>query len=317
MAFPTHILPSVFGILGNIISFCVFLAPLKSTVNLPSQHFAVKFQANVLQIYKKKSTEDFQSVPYSVSLFSCTLLLYYGYLKTENGMMIITINAIGCAIETAYIAIFLIYATKRSPTIKLLLLFNTASYGLIVITTLLASHGTTRVTIVGWICAVFSVCVFAAPLSIIRLVIRTRSVEYMPFSLSFFLTICAVVWFFYGLLIKDYYVATPNVLGFIFGVTQMILYMIYKDKKKQVRPMVQPQDGLATTIVDLGAILEMQEKTGVILEIQDKAGVELGVILEMKEKSVAGDEAVGEKQEVMAKVSLGLDGEKTITPTFA
>ncbi|KVH94456.1 SWEET sugar transporter [Cynara cardunculus var. scolymus] len=222
-------------------------------------------------------------------------------------------------------------------TIKLLVLFNIGSYGLIVITTLLTSQGSLRVMIVGWICAVFSVCVFAAPLSIIRLVIRTRSVEYMPFSLSFFLTICAVLWFFYGLLIKDYYVATPNVLGFVFGVTQMILYMIYKDKKKQVRPVVQPQDGPAATVVDLGAILEMKEKAGVdlgailemqekagvdlgvILEIQDKAGVhELGIILEMQEKSVAGDEAVGEKkEEVTAKVSLGLDGEKTIMPTFA
>ncbi|XP_024980944.1 bidirectional sugar transporter NEC1-like [Cynara cardunculus var. scolymus] len=296
MAFPTHILPSVFGILGNIISFCVFLAPLPT----------------FYRIYKKKSTEGFQSVPYSVSLFSCMLLLYYGYLKTENGMMIITINAIGCAIETAYIVVFLIYATRESLmyTIKLLVLFNIGSYGLIVITTLLTSQGSLRVMIVGWICAVFSVCVFAAPLSIIRLVIRTRSVEYMPFSLSFFLTICAVLWFFYGLLIKDYYVATPNVLGFVFGVTQMILYMIYKDKKKQVRPVVQPQDGPAATVVDLGAILEMKEK----------AGVDLGAILEMQEKagSVAGDEAVGEKkEEVTAKVSLGLDGEKTIMPTFA
>lgn len=55
----------------------------------------------------------------------------------------------------------------KISTVKLLAFFNILSYGLIVGTTLLAtSNGPQRVAVVGWICAVFSVCVFAAPLSI-------------------------------------------------------------------------------------------------------------------------------------------------------
>lgn len=47
-----------------------------------------------------------------------------------------------------------------------------------------------------------------------RKVIRTKSVEFMPFPLSFFLTLGAIMWFFYGFLIRDLNVAVSSLMNF-------------------------------------------------------------------------------------------------------
>lgn len=140
-----------------------------------------------------------------------------------------------------------LFLSLQIYTAKLLAFFNLGLFGMIVFcTSLLIKQSHLRLTAVGWMCAIFSVCVFAAPLSVMvnflhkyklymfcfkysinfticcgfllfyflsivcvfqRLVIKTKSVEFMPFTLSFFLTICATMWLSYGLLIDDYFVA--------------------------------------------------------------------------------------------------------------
>ncbi|XP_021639277.1 bidirectional sugar transporter N3-like [Hevea brasiliensis] len=217
----------VFGLLGNVLSFLVYLAPLPT----------------FYKIFKKKSTQEFQSLPYSVALFSAMLMLYYASLK-PHAFMLITINSLGCVIETIYLVIYIIYAAKNSRiyTLKLLISFNLVAYAMIIGLTSLFSHGFEKMNVVGWISVVFSVSVYAAPLSIMRLVVKTKSVEYMPFSLSLALTICATCWLGYGLAVDDYFIATPNVLGFLLGLVQMILYLIYKNRKNEILPKTNSQE---------------------------------------------------------------------------
>ncbi|TYI95783.1 hypothetical protein E1A91_D01G022900v1 [Gossypium mustelinum] len=229
-----HAWAVAFGVLGNIISILVFLAPLST----------------FYRIYKKKSTESFQSLPYQVALFSCMLWLYYALIK-KGAFLLITINSFGCIVETLYISMFLAYAPRKSriSAIKLFAAMNLGLFSLILIVTHFLVKNSIRIQVLGWINVAISVSVFAAPLNITTRVIKTKSVEFMPFNLSLALTLSAIMWFAYGAFIKDLCVAVPNVVGFILGMFQMILYAIYRntDKVINVEDKKVPEEQTTTT----------------------------------------------------------------------
>ncbi|KAK4758112.1 hypothetical protein SAY87_019413 [Trapa incisa] len=121
------------------------------------------------RIWKKKSTEGFHSLPYLVTLFNSTLWLYYALIK-GNAILLITINSIGCLLETVYIVLYLAYAPRhvRKSTVKYFVLMNLGAFSFFILVARYATHDRqTRAMVLGWICVAVSVCVFAAPMSIL------------------------------------------------------------------------------------------------------------------------------------------------------
>ena len=140
------------------------------------QIFKIKLNLSIIciisptfyRIYKSKSTEGFQSVPYVVALFSAMLWIFYALIKS-NEFLLITINAAGIVIESIYVVMYFIYADKKAKwfTAKIMLGLNVGFFGAILLVTLLLFKGDKRIVTLGWICVGFSVSVFVAPLSII------------------------------------------------------------------------------------------------------------------------------------------------------
>ncbi|KAM7274108.1 hypothetical protein ACFE04_028772 [Oxalis oulophora] len=64
---------------------------------------------------------------------------------------------------------------------------------LLVVFTRIFASGKTSSRIIGWFCVAFSVGVFASPSAVLRNVLHTQSVEYMPIELFVVLTLCAIV----------------------------------------------------------------------------------------------------------------------------
>lgn len=205
----------IFGIFGNVTALFLFLSPI------------ITFS----RIIKNKSTEQFSGVPYVSTLMNCLLSAWYGlpFISPHN-LLVSTINGTGAAIELVYVFMFLFYAPKKIKT-KIFSLFMVVvvTFAIIALVSLFALHGSIRKLFCGLAATIFSICMYASPLSAMRLVIKTKSVEYMPFFLSLFVFLCGTSWFIYGLLGHDPFIAVPNGFGCFLGALQLILYAIYRD----------------------------------------------------------------------------------------
>ncbi|KAK7412926.1 hypothetical protein VNO78_04695 [Psophocarpus tetragonolobus] len=207
------------GIIGNIISILMFLSPVPT----------------FWKIKKHRSTEDFSSLPYICTLLNCSLWTYYGIIKSGE-YLVSTVNGFGIVVETIYIILFLIYAPKgiRAKTAILAVILDVIIFAAAIVTTLLALQGEARSDAVGTMGAGLNIVMYSSPLSIMKTVVATKSVEYMPFLLSFFFFLNGGVWLLYSFLVRDVILGVPNGTGFLLGAIQLVLYAIYRNGEKRV-----------------------------------------------------------------------------------
>ncbi|KAK1618021.1 hypothetical protein QYE76_023538 [Lolium multiflorum] len=212
---------TVIGVIGNVTAVVLFLSPVPTFYG----------------IWKNKTVEEYSAVPYLATLLNCMMWLLYGLpAVTPHNMLIITINVIGITIELQYIALFVAYSVGAARRRVLLILVAEVAFVSVVaalILNLTHTH-THRSMVVGIMCVFFEAAVYAAPLSVMKMVIQTKSVEYMPLFLSLASLACGISWTAYALIKFDLYITIPNVLGVIFAVGQVILYAIYYKSTQQI-----------------------------------------------------------------------------------
>ncbi|OMO98646.1 SWEET sugar transporter, partial [Corchorus capsularis] len=178
----------IVGILANVLSIIFFASPMKT----------------FWEVVKKKSTGEYDVVPYITGLLSPSIWMFYGILK-PGGLLIITVNAACSILQFIFITLFLIYAPlhKKVKTVKLVIILNIGVLGSIIAVILLLVQSDKQLTVTGFIASGISIIMFASPLLVMRTVIKTKSVEYMPFLLSFFMFLQCAMWVLYAVLVKD------------------------------------------------------------------------------------------------------------------
>ncbi|GMI95446.1 VEGETATIVE CELL EXPRESSED1 [Hibiscus trionum] len=210
----TETLRTIVGIMGNVISFFLFLSPVPTFI----------------KICKVKSVLDFKSDPYLATLLNCMMWMIYALpIVHPDSTLIITINGIGLVVESIYISIFFIFSNNKKR--KRILLFLAIEFifvaAVVVITLLLFKTTKRRSMFVGILALIFNIGMYTSPLTVMGMVIRTKSVKYMPFTLSLFSLLNGIVWMTYALLKFDINILIPNGLGCLAGIAQIILYAYY------------------------------------------------------------------------------------------
>lgn len=205
---------TIVGIIGNVISFFLFLSPLPTFV----------------KIYKEKSVQAFKPDPYVATVLNCAMWVFYGMpFVHPDSLLVITINGTGFFIEVIYITIFFVYSDWPKRRKILIVLFVEAVFmAAVIVITLVFLHGTTaRSMLVGILCIIFNIMMYTSPLTVMKRVIKTKSVKYMPFYLSLANFANGIVWFIYALIKLDPFVLIPNGLGTLSGLLQLVLYATY------------------------------------------------------------------------------------------
>lgn len=87
---------------------------------------------------------------------------------SPDNILVSTINGTGAAIETIYVLIFLIFSPKKEKgKIALLLSIIICVFGAVVLISLFALHGHTRKLFCGLLATIFSILMYASPLTIL------------------------------------------------------------------------------------------------------------------------------------------------------
>ncbi|XP_074319232.1 bidirectional sugar transporter SWEET2 [Silene latifolia] len=204
------------GVAGNIFAFGLFVSPIPT----------------FRRIIRNKSTEQFSGLPYIYTLLNCFICAWYGtpYVSVDN-ILLTTVNSIGAIFQLVYISLFITYAERQKKVKMLGLLAGVlVLFAALVVMTLSMFDMPSRQIFVGFLSCASLISMFASPLFIIKLVIQTKSVEYMPFYLSLSSFLMSTSFFAYGMFNWDAFVYVPNGIGLVLAVVQLGLYYYYRNR---------------------------------------------------------------------------------------
>ena len=80
---------------------------------------------------------------------------------------------------------------------------------------------------VGNLAMIINIIQFFSPFSNILFVVKTGNIKLISLSSSLIGSFCSLIWFFYGLIIRNFNLMIPNGIGFFLSIIQIIIYYYF------------------------------------------------------------------------------------------
>ena len=186
------------------------------------------------QIWKRQDTKEISGAPFLMGVVGGSCWFAYGYLKKDYTVLYVTGTQI--ILYSTY-SVFYWFMTKNKLWISLKCAAVLALCASLAGSIYLFDHKVFHP--LGVVCMTLNAADFAAPLAGLKVVIRRRATSTLPLPLCVANFLVSSEWFLYGILVKDFYLITPNGIGCIFATAQIIMFIVLPRKPGQSPPIVR------------------------------------------------------------------------------
>ena len=196
----------------------------------------------IRQIRTDQSVGSLPLLPYSSMIANCFLWIVYGVLRNETKIWFT--NSVGLVLASIYFIIFTKYSPLKSPTLPGSIRQHRHAIVVVVFVTLAfvtMSNNTTGDSdpagMIGNIAVLFCIAMFGSPLAALKTVLVTKSADSIPLPFTIATCVNCFCWFVLGWYdLQDFNIYFPNLLGLVFGITQVGLKLVFSNGSSVMKP---------------------------------------------------------------------------------
>ena len=189
------------------------------------------FASPVRDVYGKNGIRGLRStsrlatgLPYYATTFNCVYWVAYLAPQASDFVPALTVNLIGSVLNGSFAFVYYAHCTEQERRLcKRWLALGFGFLACLVIASLVFDD----VEVIGYGAAVMNVCMYYAPLAAVGTVVRSRSVEKMPFLPLAMAFVSGTLWTAYGFLVDKIPIILPNLIGVCLAVIQIVIWTYF------------------------------------------------------------------------------------------
>ena len=192
----------------------------------------------------KLNFEDTPGVFVTTCYVNCFVWYVYGDMIFSDQVKYS--NGVAACVSLLLMIIYLAYELKKYLVDSILnaLILITGTWAVYRALTIIIDDD----RIVGKICIGTAIVVFLTPIQILYKVIKEKNYILIPIYPAWIYLFASIAWVVYGVMITDFYVVCPHVMGIVLSLVQIIVYLNFRRKY----PAIGERDFSSTIGIETG-----------------------------------------------------------------